>query len=138
MRAQSVFSRRSKAQSSFQQFPYSKIFGDQFQFCIFDWPLAGVSYFISNSFYLWEGKGISIQEGRDTFIPYCFTGNRGVFSSKDFGQISWSDCSWEWEFFWDSIFNKAPISLRDWRTCILMIRNHCNLDFEGIKAYELE
>jgi putative ABC transport system permease protein len=120
-------------QSSFQQFPIRKyLVISQFVLLI---AISCVSYFISQQLQFVEGKDIGYKK-EGIFYTYSSPENRGVFQQR-LRQISGVIAVGNGSSFGIQSFNQGTYKLEGLET-VFDDSNQLYLDFEGIKAYELE
>jgi putative ABC transport system permease protein len=120
-------------QSSFQQFPIRKyLVISQFVLLI---TISCVSYFISQQLLFVEGKDIGYKK-EGILYTYSSPENRGVFQQR-LRQISGVIAVGNGSSFGIQSFNQGTYQLEGLET-VFDDSNQLYLDFEGIKAYELE
>jgi putative ABC transport system permease protein len=120
-------------QSSFQQFPIRKyLVISQFVLLI---AISCVSYFISQQLLFVEGKDIGYKK-EGILYTYSSPENRGVFQQR-LRQISGVIAVGNGSSFGIQSFNQGTYQLEGLET-VFDDSNQLYLDFEGIKAYELE
>ncbi|REG82546.1 ABC transporter permease [Algoriphagus antarcticus] len=120
-------------QSSFQQFPIRKyLVISQFVLLI---AISCVSYFISQQLLFVEGKDIGYKK-KGILYTYSSPENRGVFQQR-LRQISGVIAVGNGSSFGIQSFNQGTYQLEGLET-VFDDSNQLYLDFEGIKAYELE